>query len=616
MKLPSLGLPILKMAIRYEPDIVTARQKTRRISKLLGFETQDQARLATAVSELARNVFQYVGAGHVEFFFRTPKTLYVKVTDAGSGIQNLKEILNGTYVSPSGMGIGILGAKKLTDHFQLESSEGSGTTVIVGKDLDKRAQNITQQQIGKISETLVSHQTENPFEEMQNQNRDLLNALEEIKAAKAELSELNRELAETNRGVVALYAELDEKATSLQRANEVKTSFLSNMTHEFRTPLSSIISLARILLDEIDGSLTAEQNKQIMYICRSSEGLLELVNDLLDLAKVEAGKVSIRTQEFDVDEVLSSIRGVFRPILSNIRDVELMIEPPKTSFGLSTDQGKISQILRNLVSNAIKFTEHGCVTVTTALEGDKVHFIVRDSGVGIAPEFLETIFEDFSQLESRLQRQQKGTGLGLPLSRKLTRLLGGDLWVESTVGVGSAFHVVLPQNYTGANEGILISGKEPAREKAIGWIDEPLEPSSNFRVLVIDDDEPSRYVLKNLVEGEIEADFLEATTGKVGLQNIKTWRPDVVFLDLSMPEVDGFTVLQKIRESKEFGDLPVIINTAKILTGEERRILEAAATAVLSKERTNRQLSVEALRNALSKCGFDYKNKDVSHDYH
>ncbi len=239
------------------------------------------------------------------------------------------------------------------------------------------------------------------------------------------MTRLNRELEDTNRGVVALYAELDERADHLRRADEVKTRFLSNMTHEFRTPLNSIQALTRLLLDRVDGELTTEQERQVHFIRKAAESLSELVNDLLDLAKVAAGKVVVRPAEFEVSDLFGALRGMLRPLLLGA-SVNLVFEEPETLPPLRTDEAKVSQILRNFISNAPKFTERGEVRVSARLEpgGASVLFSVADTGIGIAPEDQATLFQEFAQIENPLQRKVKGTGLGLPLSKKLAELLG------------------------------------------------------------------------------------------------------------------------------------------------------------------------------------------------
>ena len=603
-----LGCPIIRLQIRVENDIVATRQRARRIAEFFKFDNQDQARIATAVSELSRNIYQYAGTGSVEFLFalnRSPQTLFVRFLDQGPGISELEKVLGGQYVSKTGMGVGVTGSRKLMDFFEVDSQVGNGTTIVIGKHLDKRAPLIKAEALVKLADTLAASHSESPLEEVQRQNRDLLNALDQLQASKHELSELNRELNETNRGVVALYAELDEKASALQRANEVKTSFLSNMTHEFRTPLSSVISLTRILLDRLDGDLTPEQEKQVVYIRKSSESLLELVHDLLDLAKVEAGKVRISSAHFHIEELLGGIRGMFRPLLNANNLVQLKIDWHPQLLELHTDQAKVSQILRNLVSNSLKYTEQGSVEVYAELaENDSVLFTVKDTGIGIEPEHLASVFEDFSQVESKFQKLNKGTGLGLPLSRKLALLLGGDLWVESQVGMGSTFFARIPRVYEGAGEGILFKQNVSAAKKPEAELAGP-----KFRVMLVDDDEPSRYIIRGMIATELDAEFREVSRSEEAVEEIRRWRPDLIILDLTMPNKDGFEVLDQLKSNDETSAIPVIINTAKKLTDFDRKVLESNAVAILSKERLNHSMAMESLRGALRSAGFDFKSK-------
>ncbi|MGI4848558.1 MAG: sensor histidine kinase, partial [Janthinobacterium lividum] len=257
-----------------------------------------------------------------------------------------------------------------------------------------------------------------------------------------------RELEDTNRGVVALYAELDEKARHLRHADETKSRFLSNMSHEFRTPLSSIRALAKLLLARTDGELGEEQEKQVRFILDAAESLTEMVNDLLDLAKIEAGKVDIHCDWFSVREMFSALRGMLRPLLMSDQ-VKLSFDMPDKDIMLYTDEGKLSQILRNFISNALKFTEAGSVRVQATLMSSDgmVQFSVTDTGLGIAEENQHLIFEEFSQVANRLQHRIKGTGLGLPLCRNLASLLGGTLTLQSTAGKGSTFSVMIPSRY-------------------------------------------------------------------------------------------------------------------------------------------------------------------------
>src|SRR6187399_49843 len=267
---------------------------------------------------------------------------------------------------------------------------------------------------------------------------------QEIARLEAQVEELSAELAETNRGVLALYAELDDNAQQLRDASDLKSRFLSYMSHEFRTPLSSILSIARILQDRLDGPLTDEQQKQVRFIQTAAGELTEMVNDLLDLAKVEAGRVTISPAWFDMVDLFSALRGMFKPILSS-ESVSLIFEEPTGVPPVYSDDKKLSQILRNFISNALKFTPRGEVRVTAQLAGtDRVTFAVTDTGIGIAPEYLEAIFLDFVQVEASIQKRLRGSGLGLSLSKKLAEVLGGDVGVTSTLGAGSTFWVTIP----------------------------------------------------------------------------------------------------------------------------------------------------------------------------
>jgi len=258
------------------------------------------------------------------------------------------------------------------------------------------------------------------------------------------IHQLSEELAETNQGVVALYAELDDQAEALREASELKSRFLSYMSHEFRTPLGSIRSITRLLLDRMDGPLNAEQEKQVNFIQSSAVELNEMVNDLLDLAKIEAGRISISPAWFEMVDLFAAIRGMFKPLLTSDA-VSLVLEEPRDIPRIFTDDKKLSQILRNFISNALKFTPKGEVRVSVHLvDSDLVTFAVADTGIGIAAEHHKAVFNDFVQIDSPLQRKWRGTGLGLSLSKKIAALLGGSVAMTSEPGVGSTFSVTIP----------------------------------------------------------------------------------------------------------------------------------------------------------------------------
>jgi len=269
----------------------------------------------------------------------------------------------------------------------------------------------------------------------------------QLAKAQSDVSLLESELAETNKGVLALYAELDENAVQLREAADLKSRFLSYMSHEFRTPLASITSITDILVGGMDGPLTAEQQRQIQFVRGSVRELTEMVDDLLDLAKVDAGRISISPEWFEMVDLFSALRGMFKPIVGS-GSVSLIFEEATDIPRIYSDDKKLSQILRNFISNALKFTAEGEVRVTArAADQGMVEFAVSDTGIGIAKEHLPALFSDFVQIDTRIQKRLRGTGLGLSLAKKFALLLGGRVGVTSVVGQGSRFSVLIPTLY-------------------------------------------------------------------------------------------------------------------------------------------------------------------------
>ncbi len=696
---------LLTVALHYEQDVVVARQRARQVAGLIGFDSQDQTRIATAVSEIARNAYRYAGGGKVDFRLEgesAPQVLLVEVRDEGPGIANLDSVLSGQYRSQTGMGIGIRGVHRLMDQVEIRTRCGAGTEVLLKKILPPRAPVIGRTDLVRVTAELTSRAPADAYEELQEQNRELVRALAELRERQDDLLRLNRELEDTNRGVVALYAELDEKADHLRRADEMKSKFLSNMSHEFRTPLSSVRALSRLLLDRSDGDLGIEQEKQVSLIAKAADDLTSLVDDLLDLAKIEAGKIDVRPTEFSVANLFSALRGMLRPLLPG-ENLKLVFDEPPESLVLFTDEGKVSQILRNLISNALKFTEQGEVRVYAEVCGDGrlVRFGVDDSGIGINPEDQVLIFEEFTQVPNRLQGRVKGTGLGLPLCRRLARLLGGDVQVHSELGVGSKFSATIPMHYAEAPKvseniihaelqtglapvlfveddietrflfekylrsstyqavcvgtlreareimrrmrpqaivlDILLRGEDswrylselkadPAtahipllvltsvdderKGLALGADSYCLKPLSRTsllerldaltgrRVLVIDDDPASRYLIQKLFTGSHTC-VIEASDGRTGLIAARRSRPAMIFLDLMLPDLGGEQVLEALRSDDSLQSVPVAIVTSRLLSAAQRAQLEVRAQAVLQKS----DLNLESTRAFLAANG-------------
>ncbi len=568
---------LLTVAIRYEQDVVIARQRARHIAALLGFDGQDQTRIATAVSEIVRNAFRYAKGGRAEFALEglsPPQLLLIRVQDQGPGIPDLKHIMSGEYHSSTGMGMGILGAHRLMDQVEIKSSPANGTDVLLKKILPTRAPLVTSTSFNQIVKELTNKPPVGALEEIQEQNRELVRALSELRERQTELLHLNRELEDTNRGVVALYAELDEKADHLRRADEMKSRFLSNMSHEFRTPLNSIQALSRLLLGHADGELSPEQAKQVNFISKAANDLTALVDDLLDLAKIEAGKIEVRPIEFNVANLFSALRGMLRPLLAG-DSVRLVFEEPDVPLELFNDEGKVSQILRNFISNAIKFTEAGEVRVTAALSEDRrsVCFAVTDTGIGISWEYQESIFEEFTQVPNPLQAKVKGTGLGLPLCRRLARLLGGEVSVTSEVGIGSVFAATLPLHFEVVGVG------------AAAPIEMPIE-AALMPVIIVDDEAELRHIMEKYLRDSRYQPF-GARNLREARELLQRVRPQAIVLDIMLKGEDSWRWLIELKSTPATANIPVIVVTT---VDDERKGLALGADAYCVKPISAEQL--------------------------
>ena len=563
---------LLTVAIQYEQDVVVARQRARQIAGLLGFESQDQTRIATAVSEIARNAYRYAGGGKVEFALEgesLPQVMHVRVADKGPGIRDVALVLSGKYRSTTGMGIGLIGAHRLMDRVEVKTAPGQGTDISLRKILPGRAPLVTAAGVSGIVQELTSRAPVGANEELQQQNQELLRALSDLRERQDELQRLNRELEDTNRGVVALYAELDEKADHLRRADDMKSKFLSNMSHEFRTPLNSIRALSRLLIDRTDGELNEEQSKQIGFIAKAADDLTELVNDLLDLAKIEAGKTEVRPVEFSVANLFSALRGMLRPLLIS-EDVRLVFEDVPGSLAMYNDEGKVSQILRNFISNAIKFTEKGEVRVTAAAseDGRVVSLSVADTGVGIRKEDQGLIFEEFTQVPNKLQGRVKGTGLGLPLCRRLARLMNGEVSVHSEPGVGSTFTTTLPAHFDERGASPIANPVEEVR------IDPLLVP-----VLIVEDEPETRFIYEKLLKGS-RYQPISARNLREARDIVVQLRPRAVLLDILLRGEDSWRWLADLRRNPATESLPVLVATN---VEDERKALALGADAYCAK---------------------------------
>jgi PAS domain S-box-containing protein len=538
--------------------------------------------------------------------------------------------------------------------------------------------------------------------------------------------ELNLVMTLSNQAAVVLenarlYEEQRRTAERLREVDKLKTQFLANMSHELRTPLNSIIGFSRVILKGIDGPLTEMQQTDLTAIYNSGQHLLGLINDILDLSKIEAGKMELNFDEVDLKPI---IKGVMSTAIGLVKDKPITLEQsvPEDLPSIWADGTRVRQVLLNLVSNATKFTESGKIMLAAEHDAEWVQLKVTDTGTGIPKENLETIFEEFTQVDGSTTRSVGGTGLGLPITRHFVEMHGGTITVESELGVGSTFRIRLPihaqaepgdePNAGWEEDGDLTSSRrlvmavdddpgvislyrrylegegyqvvgvsrsEEVLEKATelqpfaitldvlmpdkdGWqvlrelkerpetqhipiiicsivseegrgfslgaadylvkpiMEEELlaalsrldEPEKESLVLVIDDQADDILLIRRILEAQHGFRVIEASGGQVGIDLVHQRKPDIVILDLMMPEVDGFAVLEMLKREPNTRDIPVIVITAKVLSEEERQLLLGQVEVLLHKGLFTESELLEDLKKALDRIALPQPEHDGS----
>ncbi|MFM9441987.1 HAMP domain-containing protein [Streptomyces acidiscabies] len=425
--------------------------------------------------------------------------------------------------------------------------------------------------IGVAINTIIANsRTESLLSESQRLMRQLQERSDELQKQQAELRRSNAELA--------------DKAALLATSSQYKSEFLANMSHELRTPLNSLLILARLLSDNPDGRLSEQEVQFAATIHRSGSDLLQLINDILDLSKIEAGRMDVRPKTLPLNKLLDYVHATFRPLTLDrglAFEVSVGDDVPRT---MHSDEQRIQQILRNLLSNAVKFTSSGRVElrVTRAPE-DMVAFAVTDTGIGIAPDQLPGIFEAFQQADGTTNRKYGGTGLGLSISREIAGLLGGRIVAQSAPGLGSTFTLYVP----------LVSPGHLAPPAA-----EPAEPSETWppatapetwrtgraaevlpgrRVLIVDDDIRNVFALTHVL-GRVGMHVQYAENGREGIELLSAHpETELILMDIMMPEMDGYETITAIRRSPRWTDLPIIALTAKAMPGDREKSITRGA---------------------------------------
>ena len=460
-------------------------------------------------------------------------------------------------------------------------------------------------------------------EELEEQSRALEESQTALENQQAELEQTNEQLAEQaanldlkNVALTTAQDQLRERALELERASRYKSEFLANMSHELRTPLNSSLILAKLLSDNTTGNLNEEQVRFAQTIYSAGNDLLNLINDILDISKVEAGKLELVPEELPLRRVIEGLARTFEPLArQKALEFSLSVEP-NVPMSIHTDRQRLEQILKNLLSNAVKFTDAGRVSLTVSANADGwVQFEVQDSGIGIAPEQQEKIFDAFHQADGSTARKYGGTGLGLSISRDLTSLLGGTLTVASTLGEGSTFMLSLPRNGTVAATPPapqLVHAAKPVRAASVAtsaapvpaepapvaadsarFEDDRLEPALGRRTALVIEDEPEFARILYGLAHDMDFRCLVALRAEEGLELASSENPDAILLDMRLPDRSGLSVLQQLKENPSTRHIPVHVVSSQENGGEA---LHLGAIGYALKPTTREQLEAVFLK--------------------
>ena len=400
--------------------------------------------------------------------------------------------------------------------------------------------------------TRINQQLEAQTEELQEQSEEMQNQAEELQITSNALHKKNKDL--------------EVKQMQVESANRMKSEFLSNMSHELRTPLNSILALSKVLIVQAKLKLDNDENNYLEIIERNGQGLLNLINDILDLSKIEAGKLEVMPQKTSIKNL---IRNVCESIqaLAESKGLELTYNIPDDLPYADTDESRLYQVVLNVIGNAVKFTEKGNIEVRTTSDDKNITIKVKDTGIGISNDVLPHIFEEFRQADGTTSRNYEGTGLGLAIAKKLIHILGGDIKAKSKVDEGSEFYITIPIQWKFEKKNIETSPFDQ---------DSFLTDfkSNNKNILLVEDNEDAILQIKSELEkNDFTVDV--ALNGREALEYLSQTIPLAIILDLILPEINGFKVLETIRKQEKTRDIPVIIITAKDLTNKEIKLLRS-----------------------------------------
>jgi CheY-like chemotaxis protein/nitrogen-specific signal transduction histidine kinase len=373
-----------------------------------------------------------------------------------------------------------------------------------------------------------------------------------------------------------------------EAANRTKSQFLANMSHEIRTPLNAIISMSKMLSKDDTGNLTGKQLEQSEIVYQSSQRLLSLINDILDMSKIESGKMEVELKPLSLDELIGGIRSMVLTLIGEKR-IDFSIQkdvhaPPN----VVSDSRKLHAILTNIVSNAVKFTDEGKIGLEVYVERQRLYFRVSDTGIGIDGQKIKDIFEEFVQADSSTTRKYPGTGLGLAIAKRMVELLGGHISAESTLGKGTTvtFFIPLKTQDDGYGDHISVAAGQPPRRD--GQVQASSDDKSDSiaagplpKILVAEDDEFGRAAIRMMLEQRYELVF--AKDGKDAVEKFFATSPDIVLMDIMMPVMDGHEAFREIGKGSPELPIPIIALTAKAMMDEREELLSYGFTDYISK---------------------------------
>jgi signal transduction histidine kinase/CheY-like chemotaxis protein/HAMP domain-containing protein len=420
------------------------------------------------------------------------------------------------------------------------------------------------------SNLIASERTAVLAQHLSRTNQQLEAQSEELQEQTEEMQEQTEELLHTSKELQERNLELEAQKAQIEAANKLKSEFLSNMSHELRTPLNSILALSQILMAQAKNKLDKDENEYLEIVNRNGNNLLRLINDILDLSKIEAGKMEINPMSISVGQTLIIVKENLQSLASK-KNISFNLNIDENLPMIESDQIKINQILTNIIGNAIKFTENGSVDVSAICDAEYVHIRIKDTGIGIPEELLPDIFEEFRQADGTSSRKYEGTGLGLAIANKLTLVLGGEINVVSELGKGSTFTIILPIKWYGNNSDYIETQVvEPKSEVANKGSENKglLHKNHKKHILIVDDNTDIIIQMKAVIR-QLEYNIEVAYNGQQALESIKKIIPDGIILDLMMPGIDGFELLEKLRGHASTKFVPVLVLTAKDLNKKD-----------------------------------------------